>query len=486
MAKHLKQKGISLLEIAIAMLIISTAIGSIVTMLPSSIKGNAISETSIKLDKIEKAIYAFYHQNGFIPCPASRTDLQSASNFGVSTDCNAAAPSGVTDLSPTAMSIRIGAVPVRTLNLPDDFMYDSFDMRINYSAIKNLAIDLATFNTANSNPADPFIINDSNSTKINQFPAAVYTSYLLWSSGKNRKGAYNNLGLMPVACDTSGLDYENCNLDNIFIDSPHNYESATYYDDYFRWRTNSNIVSLSGGAPNTCNTLPTDFTPDDIFGLSLWLDANDLSKITKDGSNNVSQWRDKSYYGFVFSPIGSNYPVYSATGFNNKPTITFNNKNGFNITSQTNPYSVPATNLTIFFAGHQNTTNGANYLIDLVSASVSFGLNLNMNGSNYWYKQGGTLYPGTTQSGNVYATWVFDDGANPEASLYINGVLNQSNNTFNSLSASYTCFNIAQACSGGGPTNFFGEISEVILYTRTLTTKERQNVELFLKNKWGL
>jgi hypothetical protein len=36
------------------------------------------------------------------------------------------------------------------------------------------------------------------------------------------------------------------------------------------------------------------FRPTDISGLALWLDAADASTITVDGSNNVSEWRDKS------------------------------------------------------------------------------------------------------------------------------------------------------------------------------------------------
>lgn len=486
MAKHFKQRGISLIEVAIALLIIAVAVGNVVGTLQTSEKGGDIQEINAKFDKIEKAIYAFYHQNGYIPCPARLTDLQSSVNFGVSTDCSASAPTGVTDLSPTSMSIRIGAIPVRTLNLPDDFMYDSWDMRINYAAIKGLAINQTTFDSNNSSPSDPYIINDDSGTKINQLPTGVYASYLLWSAGKNKKGAYNNLGVVSVACGTSGADFENCDGDNTFVDAPHSGLAGTFYDDYFRWRTNSNIISLSGGSALACNSLPTGFTPDSVYGLSMWLDANDPDQVTRDGSNNVIQWLDKSYYGFVFIPLGSNYPIYSETGFNKRPAVILNNKNGFYIAKQNNPYSVPSTNLTIFFVGRQNATSGANYIIDIISSSVAFGLNLDMNGSNYWYKQGASLYPGATYSGNVYATWVFNDGASPEASLYINGVLNQSNNSFNSLSASYTCFQIGQACSGGGPTDFDGEIAEILFYNRALTTKERQNVELYLKNKWGL
>lgn len=38
----------------------------------------------------------------------------------------------------------------------------------------------------------------------------------------------------------------------------------------------------------------TSFSPTDISGLVAWWDASDVSTITLDGSNNVSEWRDKS------------------------------------------------------------------------------------------------------------------------------------------------------------------------------------------------
>lgn len=38
----------------------------------------------------------------------------------------------------------------------------------------------------------------------------------------------------------------------------------------------------------------TSFSPADLSGLALWLDASDAGSLTLDGSNNVSQWNDKS------------------------------------------------------------------------------------------------------------------------------------------------------------------------------------------------
>ena len=56
--------------------------------------------------------------------------------------------------------------------------------------------------------------------------------------------------------------------------------------------------------------------------LALWLDAEDTSTITLNGSN-VSQWDDKSGNGrHVSQATAANQPAYLATGFNSKPVVS--------------------------------------------------------------------------------------------------------------------------------------------------------------------
>ncbi len=491
MIKRTNISGMSLAEVAIAMLIIAAAFGSVVSILPTTKLRDDISETQRKLDKIESAIYSFYNKNGYLPCPASRTELKNSANFGVSTDC-AGSASGVVDVVGASKNIRIGSVPVRTLNLPDDFMFDAWDMRFTYHAIKENSINKQLFDSNTNFLDNDFVIIDNNPAQYSiNTGTDIGEAYALISHGKNRKGAYNDLGVVPVSCNLSHIglvssEDENCDDDNMLFDAPHSINISTYNDDILRWRTIKNVITLSGGAPANCDQASSTFLPTDIYGLVLWLDANDISKITKDGSNNVSQWTDKSPYIFVFTPAGSNHPVYSATGFNGKPAMTFNNKNGFILSSSSYQYALPATNITIFFAGQQNSITNANYLLDRDTATNRFAINLNMNGNNFWYMQSTNLYSGTTYNGNVYATWMFSDGASPEASLYVNGNLITSNNSFVNLSSAPACFKIGESCTTGGPTDFYGSISEIIAFNRVLNDNERKLVESYLKSKWGL
>lgn len=63
------------------------------------------------------------------------------------------------------------------------------------------------------------------------------------------------------------------------------------------------------------------FSPTDISSLAIWLDAADLSTITKDGSNVVTAWADKSGNGNDASSAGAADATYNATGLNNRPAI---------------------------------------------------------------------------------------------------------------------------------------------------------------------
>jgi hypothetical protein len=69
-----------------------------------------------------------------------------------------------------------------------------------------------------------------------------------------------------------------------------------------------------------------------MISTALWLDANDASTITQSGGT-VSQWNDKSGNGRnVTQAVDSRRPAYNSTGFNSRPTLTFDGSTDFLIT----------------------------------------------------------------------------------------------------------------------------------------------------------
>lgn len=90
------------------------------------------------------------------------------------------------------------------------------------------------------------------------------------------------------------------------------------------------LLSVSGFDINTLfNGVSSNLAfPFSIAGCCLWLDSSDITTITKDGSNKVSNWSDKSQNGFQFGQsTAGNKPTYTANNQNGKATITFNATN---------------------------------------------------------------------------------------------------------------------------------------------------------------
>ena len=66
------------------------------------------------------------------------------------------------------------------------------------------------------------------------------------------------------------------------------------------------------------------FSPLDISNIQFWFDASDSSTITKDGSDRISQWDDKSGNGFdLLQATAGNQPLLEAAGQNGLDVVDF-------------------------------------------------------------------------------------------------------------------------------------------------------------------
>jgi len=313
-------KAYSLAEMAISLLILGILAG---TFFDVSLIKNEVANTkkiNDQFKEIELAIDTYVAKNGFLPCPAKRSDNVSTVDFGKSTDCTAAAPSGTVEYGSGVDVIRIGVLPVRTLGLKDSLMFDPWNNRITYVVVKNLAQNSSAYTNYITASADVIRVNDANGNKINRDNSASQENIVSWiivSHGKDGKGAYNYNGTGLFRACSGGLDPENCDEDNIFVDTYFNPSSANAYDDSVLWKTKNQqtydrqtyVVPTEGGGQQ-CETMfdPTTFSPKDVSGLRLWLDASDFTTLfedenctdTTDGyGDRVRCWKDKSGNGYV-------------------------------------------------------------------------------------------------------------------------------------------------------------------------------------------
>ncbi|MFC1659029.1 LamG-like jellyroll fold domain-containing protein [Pseudomonadota bacterium] len=221
----------------------------------------------------------------------------------------------------------------------------------------------------------------------------------------------------------------------------------------------------------TMSDIPTE-------NLRLWFDANDVNTITKDGSNNVSAWNDKSGNGNHATQATFSYkPVYVPSGLNGKGTIRFDGTDDRMATSlnlSSPPYSV----FVVF-----------NYL-NLESA-VPSAVRRAVQGSNNWligpyssqirhYAGGWVSYSLPLIQNTFYVTSAINTGSG--STFYINGANATDSST--PVTAPGTIHLGAGGAYPGEPLD--GDIAEVIIYDRALSDSERREVESYLSNKWGV
>lgn len=210
-----------------------------------------------------------------------------------------------------------------------------------------------------------------------------------------------------------------------------------------------------------------DFSPLDLPGLALWLDASDLSTITESGGA-VSQWDDKS---------GNANHATQGTGAAQLTTgaSTLNSLNVLKGTTAT------------FMSAPWPTGSGAQTWFSVfVPDEAEDRFMLLSSNAGYAGLCFETL--STTLSNNFTVTGYFNNGA------AFGGTLS------NDLFVFYDKPSIARvdvASVSGSPTSFvtssttstyefFGVHAEILAFDRALTAAEIEQVEAYLAAKWGV
>lgn len=225
------------------------------------------------------------------------------------------------------------------------------------------------------------------------------------------------------------------------------------------------------------------FLPSDISGLKLWLDADDLATITKDGSDLVSQWDDKSGEGNdVSQATGSKQPLWVDSVQNGRPIIRFDAVDDFlNRTTFVNG-ALSQTN-TIFIVAKMppNSTNDNGVVFDGETSRHLF-LHLGVAGVSDYFIFAGTNLTATTtvDSTNILLYTLVFNSSSSSLRKSKTGILSgdAGTGTFNGVTL-------------GAPTTLTDsfsdpDIAEMLVYNAALSTADRDTVEDHLTTKWGV
>jgi prepilin-type N-terminal cleavage/methylation domain-containing protein len=268
MKKPFNNKGFTLIELVIVLIITGVMMTGGFQLFQTYIKNQNRKVTQDKIDSIVQQIEYFLEENGRLPCVARITAAPANAGFGASignaNGCPApgAAPPAPAVLRAGGNSVYIGVVPTRTLNLPDNFMIDGWGNRIFYAITRTQGVNFQSGSGA-------IHVRDTNNNTL--VTPAGSADFVVFSTGENTRGAVNLQGTAStVACPAIALpsnDRENCDGDNIFVttmmasDGP----AANQYDDILKYqrKASHNIVVpaeavlpmyRTGAVANTCPT----------------------------------------------------------------------------------------------------------------------------------------------------------------------------------------------------------------------------------------
>ena len=240
--------------------------------------------------------------------------------------------------------------------------------------------------------------------------------------------------------------------------------------------------------------------PSTIPGLSMWFDAYDDITITTTDGTTVTGWKDKSGNGRDTTIVGSGAaPTYLSNGFvvngQGYPGIKFNNGQFLATQSFTNPslgsvLSSNSTDTTAFVVFNDLNTSGMDNALCGTNTGIDgyYGIRRNANGINRNYFMFGGSY--------VIDNFNYVPSIQPQlytfaktptsASFYAYGNLQVTSNTTTTLgTGAGKRFNIGMNESPATAV-YNSYISEVIIYNRALSTAERQQVEGYLAQTWGM
>lgn len=235
------------------------------------------------------------------------------------------------------------------------------------------------------------------------------------------------------------------------------------------------LAGLSSGGNDTGGSGgSTLWTPSQITTL-LWFDASDLTTISKDSNNLISQWNDKS---------GNNRHLYQSSN-SLKPTlnnqeIVFNNNY---LRAATYDYG---SNISMFFVAKYSDSNRYG-LYDSAPAEANVIRNFAYSGGVLtnkfeWWDNTPSLSIDCAINELEILNFNYQLAANRTISKYVN------DDNFMSISASSNSpaawGTLTIGAINSGEVFFNGSVSEII-FTQPLTTTDRQKLVGYLANKWN-
>jgi hypothetical protein len=244
----------------------------------------------------------------------------------------------------------------------------------------------------------------------------------------------------------------------------------------------TNSITIQNGLIMAWQQVVGAATVTNISDLALWLDA---AAITNVDGTQVTTWTDRSTNG-LNAVAANGGPAYQLTGLNNHPSLLFSATG--NVMTITGPIAARPYSLFIV-ANYPQASAPLKAIFGNVASNFCYYFNANSqsdatitlwDGANNNRTLNGSLPIGTPFLGEM------THNASQAPSIYINGKTQvlQSSGALSGTKG----FNDATTPIGGNSGNYLfpGQISEILVYRKVLSTGERLAVEAYLRTRWNL
>lgn len=272
MNQRTHEQGFTLVEVAIAFMVVAIGLGLGLSMLSGLLDSQKIRRSNAHLDTVTQALIDYAGKNSRLPCPAVPTLLSTDVNYGVANSnagCSNTSPfTDAIQVPSSTATTAVGVVPWITLGLAPDMVTDGYGNMFTYlvtmAATQTDADSVASIKgaitTFSGTPVSPGLAKDS--TTQNQLNACSQTPdddgcrlaavAALVSYGKNGNGSYRPGGgaqnTLPDAT-SAPEEYENANWVDakLVVQNP---ALRSTFDDLVRVLSPNDILaplSKSGG-----------------------------------------------------------------------------------------------------------------------------------------------------------------------------------------------------------------------------------------------
>ena len=231
---------------------------------------------------------------------------------------------------------------------------------------------------------------------------------------------------------------------------------------------------------NTRGSSGGNFSPTQVAGCVLWLDANDTATITQDATSNISQWSDKSGGGLNAvsnSFVGWDVPKYVSTGATKYVSLDPGQALYVPDFPYTTSWSV--------FSCMCNVSLGGRWYISPYADLTTVLMGMGHGGTNKIFPD---LLGGISDATGAHIEYTSAQNTNSTGAYtyYRDGSLIDSNNTASDIPSATVRMGIGANGASGFDIDGIYYPFEILMYNQYLGDTDRRNIEGYLAQKWGL